>query len=108
MTDRFGSLPSEVHHLLEIVKIKVFCRVAGVSSVNAGHKGALVAFHKDAPPNPEGILQFMRNQPSIVKIQPDQKIVYKAEWPEEEKRLKGAAMLVRELAAIACKDKEDV
>ena len=27
LTDRFGSLPSEVHHLLEIVKIKVACRV---------------------------------------------------------------------------------
>jgi len=59
LTDRFGSLPSEVHHLLEIVKIKVACRVAGVSTVNAGPKGALVSFHKDAPPNPEGIMQFM-------------------------------------------------
>ena len=101
LSDRFGSLPSEVEHLLEIVKIKVSCRVAGVASVNAGPRGAVVAFHKDAPPNPDGILNFMRQKPSVVKIQPDQKMIYKADWQNDEKRLKGAARLVLELAEIA-------
>lgn len=101
LSDRFGTLPSEVHHLLEIVKIKVTCRVAGISSVNAGPRGAIVAFHKDAPPNPEGIMQFMRMKPSVVKIQPDQKMIYKADWADDEQRLKGAARLVLELAQVA-------
>ncbi len=101
LTDRFGSLPCEVDHLLEIVKIKVSGRVAGVASVNAGPRGAVVAFHKDTPPNPDGILYFMRQKPSVVKIQPDQKMIYKADWSNEEKRLKGAARLVLELAEIA-------
>ena len=103
LSDRFGSLPSEVEHLLEIVKIKVSCRVAGVASVHAGPRGAVVAFYKDAPPNPDGILAFMRQKPSVVKIQPDQKMIYKADWENDEKRLKGAARLVRELAEIAQK-----
>ena len=108
LTDRFGSLPSEVDHLLEIVKIKVACRVAGVASVNAGPRGAIVGFHKDAPPNPEGILAFMRQKPSVVKIQPDQKMIYKADWGDEEKRLKGAARLVLELSEIAQKTNQSV
>lgn len=107
LSDRFGSPPSEVHHLLEIVKIKVACRIAGVSSVNAGPRGAIVAFHKDSPPNPEGIVGFMRLKPSVVKIQPDQKMIYKADWADDEKRLKGAQRLVMELADIAMKANKD-
>ena len=108
LSDRFGSLPSEVNHLLEIVKIKVACRNAGVSSVNAGPRGAIVSFHKDAPPNPEGILKFMRLKPSVVKIQPDQKMIYKADWADDERRLKGAQKLVLQLAEIAQKREAQV
>ena len=107
LTDRFGSLPSEVDHLLEIVKIKVMCRIAGVSSVNAGPRGAILSFHKDKAPNPTGMIEFMRSKPSIVKIQPDQKMVYKADWKEDEARLKGAQNLVRKLAEIAQKVNEE-
>ncbi len=99
--DRFGTPPREVHHLLEIVKIKVACRKAGVSSVNAGPRGAIVVFHKDSPPNPDGILQFMRKAPSVVKIQPDQKMIYKADWENEDERLRGAVELADRLAQIA-------
>ena len=101
LSDRFGSLPAEAHHLLEIVKIKVACREAGIISINAGPRGAIVTFRNGTPPSPEGILEFLHQKPSVVKIQPDQKLVYRADWPDEEARLKGTRKLVANLQSIA-------
>ena len=41
LIDRFGPLPAEVHHLLEIVAIKALCREAEVEKIEAGPKGAV-------------------------------------------------------------------
>ena len=40
LIDRFGPLPEEVKHLLEIVAIKQLCRIALVEKIDAGPKGA--------------------------------------------------------------------
>ena len=52
LVDRFGPLPDEVRQLLQIVAIKRLCIAAGVEKVEAGPKGATIAFHLDqfAPP----------------------------------------------------------
>ena len=47
LLDRFGRLPEEVRHLLEVVSIKLLCRAANVASVDAGPKGAVIGFRDD-------------------------------------------------------------
>ena len=42
LVDRFGPLPDEVEHLLQIVAIKALCRQANVEKIEAGPKGAVV------------------------------------------------------------------
>ena len=54
LIDRFGQLPQEVDNLLEIIAIKRLCRDAGVDKVEAGPKGALIAFRQDRFANPLG------------------------------------------------------
>ena len=39
LIDRFGALPEEVKHLLDIVAIKQLCRIALVEKIDAGPKG---------------------------------------------------------------------
>jgi transcription-repair coupling factor (superfamily II helicase) len=39
LIDRFGPLPDEVGHLLEIVTIKQLAKQAGVEKIDAGPKG---------------------------------------------------------------------
>src|SRR5271165_758379 len=39
--DRFGPLPPEVEHLLQVVAIKSLCRRANVEKIDAGPKGAV-------------------------------------------------------------------
>ncbi|MBN9280664.1 MAG: hypothetical protein J0H37_00030, partial [Hyphomicrobium denitrificans] len=41
LVDRFGSLPDEVTHLLDVMEIKGLCRAAGIAKVDAGPKGGV-------------------------------------------------------------------
>ncbi|MGO9459510.1 MAG: transcription-repair coupling factor [Rhodomicrobium sp.] len=101
LADRFGPLPEEVKHLLTVVQIKNYCRRAGIAQADAGPKGAVVAFRNKRFANPQGLVKFMHDNGSAVKLQPDHKLVFKAEWDEGVERLRGARALVRELADIA-------
>ena len=101
LADRFGPLPEEVKHLLTVVQIKNYCRRAGIAQVDAGPKGAVFAFRNKRFANPQGLVKFMHDNGSAVRLQPDHKLVFKAEWGDGVERLRGARALVRELADIA-------
>lgn len=100
LIDRFGDIPSEVQNLLDIVEIKQACRVAGVDKVEAGPKGAVIGFHKDHPPNLEGLVAWMGEKGGAVKLRPDQKIAAIRQWSSAEQRVKGVRALVKELAEL--------
>ncbi len=101
LIDRFGALPSEVQHLLQIVAIKGICREAGVEKIDAGPKGAVVKFRNDQFANPAGLVAFISQSPLDVKLRPDQKLVFQQHWPDEKARLKGCRRVVELLADIA-------
>ena len=105
LVDRFGEMPSEVDHLLDVMEIKGLCRQAGVARVDAGPKGAVVAFYKNQFANPEGLVQFLQNSKGRAKVQSDHKVVYKGSWDLPEQRLKGVRALVADLAGLAGKAK---
>lgn len=106
LADRFGPVPDEVEHLLDIVQIKVLCREAGVAQVDAGPKGAVLSFRNNAFANPAGLLEFVQQQGRRVKLQPDHKLVYREDWDLPEDRLRGTRQLVKKLAAIAAESKK--
>jgi transcription-repair coupling factor (superfamily II helicase) len=101
MVDRFGELPQEVRHLLDVVEIKGLAKLAGLQQVDAGPKGAVVAFRKNQFANPEGLVAFMQKSRGGVRMQSDHKLVFKADWDLPEERLAGVRGLVRQLADIA-------
>jgi len=101
LVDRFGPMPSEVDHLLEIVAIKMICRRAGIAKIDAGPKGAVISFRNDQFVNPAGLVMFISQSPYDVKLRPDQKFVYRQAWPGEKLRLKGARKIAGIIAEIA-------
>jgi transcription-repair coupling factor (superfamily II helicase) len=101
LVDRFGELPQEVRHLLDVVEIKGLARQAGLQQVDAGPKGAVITFRKNQFANPEGLVGFMQKSRGGVRMQPDHKLVFKADWDLPEARLKGVRGLVAQLAEIA-------
>ena len=103
LVDRFGSLPEEVQHLLDIVQIKALCRQAGVSDIDAGPRGALITFRDNSFANPEGLIAMITSESKRMRLQPDHKLVVKGDWPEPEERLKGTRAFMRQLAELAAK-----
>jgi len=101
LIDRFGPLPDEVRHLLDVVEIKNLCREAGIEQIDAGPKGAVLAFRNNVFANPEGLIRFISKYARKVKLQPDHKLIYLSSWPTGEDRLIGARDLLKELSKIA-------
>lgn len=100
LIDRFGDLPPEVENLINIVSIKQLCKKAGVSSVDAGPKGAVIGFHNNTPPNVEGLMNWITSKGGVVKLRPDQKLVAIRHWETQDQRVKGARALMMDLAAL--------
>ena len=66
----------------------------------------MIAFRKNQFANPAGLVQFMQKSASRVKLQPDHKLVFRADWPLPEDRLRGVRALVRQLADVAARGQE--
>ncbi|MHA1518473.1 MAG: transcription-repair coupling factor, partial [Alphaproteobacteria bacterium] len=98
LIDRFGQLPPEVRHLLDVVEIKGLCRQAGIEQIDAGPKGAVIVFRNNAFANPEGLIKFIGERARQVKLQPDHKLIFYANWPNAEDRLNGTRDLLKRLA----------
>jgi transcription-repair coupling factor (superfamily II helicase) len=101
LTDRFGTPPPEVEHLLQIVAIKSLCRRANVERVEAGPKGAVISFRDNTFANPERLIRFIHEQGPDAKVRPDMKVVFFDGWEEPEQRLKGTMAILRSLARLA-------
>jgi transcription-repair coupling factor (superfamily II helicase) len=88
------------------MEIKGLCRLAGIAKVDAGPKGAVVALYKSRFANPEGLIALVQNSRGGLKVQPDQRLVYRADWDSPEMRLKGVRALVQKFADLAAKSKQ--
>ena len=106
LVDRFGPLPEEVEHLLDVMEIKGLCRQAGVAQVDAGPRGAVVSFYRSQFANPEGLVHLVQASRGLIKVQPDQKLVFRGEWDLPIDRLKGVRGFLGQLAAVAAKAKK--
>lgn len=100
LIDRFGELPDEVENLMTIVAIKQLCKLAGVSHIDAGPKGAVIGFYNNQPPNVEGLMGWMTSKAGTVKLRPDQKLTVLRAWDKPTYRIKGVHNLMRELSEL--------
>jgi len=101
LVDRFGPLPEEVEHLLQVVAIKALCRRANVERIEVGPKGAVLSFRDNIFNNPEGLIAYIAKHPEGARVRPDMKVVFFDEWETPPARLKGTAGILRTLAGIA-------
>ena len=100
MIDRFGKLPQETRNLLTVIQVKLNCRKACVSKLDAGPRGALVTFHEDSFPDLPGLIGYVQRLKESAKLRPDNKLVVTRPWPDSGSRLNGALQLSKGLAKI--------
>jgi len=101
MIDRFGALPPEVGNLFDIVTLKRLCREAGIERIEAGPKGAVVAFRDNAFADPAGLIDFIARNAGTVKLRPDHRLVVQRSWETPPERVAGVRQLLRQIAEIA-------
>ena len=86
------------------MEIKAFCAVAGIAQIDAGPKGGVLQFRNNQFAKPEGLVDFMQRSRGAVRLQPDHKLVYKADWMDDARRIKGVLKIVKSLAAMVRED----
>ena len=106
LVDRFGELPPEVQHLLDVMEIKGLCRIANIAKIDAGTKGALIALRRNTFANPDGLVHLVQSSRGRLKVQPDQRLVYRADWDLPEVRVKGVRALIQQFADLALKSRK--
>ncbi|MDA7739090.1 transcription-repair coupling factor [Amylibacter sp.] len=100
LIDRFGKLPTELDMLLRVVRIKGMCRAAGIAKLDSGPKGAVIQFYQDKFISPSGLAQYLLDSRGTAKIK-DNKLIVLRDWTNDDKKVKGAYIIARELAVIA-------
>ncbi|MDB9715252.1 transcription-repair coupling factor [Amylibacter sp.] len=100
LIDRFGKLPTEVDMLLRVVRIKGMCHAAGIAKLDSGPKGAVIQFYQDKFISPSGLAQYLLDSRGTAKIK-DNKLIVLRDWTNDDKKVKGAYIIARELAVMA-------
>ena len=66
----------------------------------------MITLYKSRFANPDGLIAFVQNSRGALKVQPDQRLVYRADWDLPETRLKGVRTLIQQFADLASKTKQ--
>jgi transcription-repair coupling factor (superfamily II helicase) len=101
LVDRFGSPPQEVENLLEIMRLKQWCRKANIEKIDTGDKGAVISFYQSSFPNTMGLLNYIQQQKGTAFVRPDQRVVFLRSWHTPLERQKGVIHIVGELVKLA-------
>lgn len=101
LVDRFGPYPVQVDNLLNTVELKLLAKRANIERIDAGPKGASIAFYKNTFPNPAALIEYMSRQLGTMKIRPDQKLIVMRPWDKPTDRLAGVKKIIQKIAALA-------
>ena len=82
------------------MSIKQLSRQAGIAKVEAGPKGALMAFHQDTCDYANELVAYIGENAGTVKLRPDQKLVFVRVWPDNRHRVKGVRTILRTLVGL--------
>lgn len=97
LLDRFGSYPIEVENLLITVELKIMAKEVNIERLEAGPKGANLAFRNNIFPNPAALVAYINKQMGTIRIRPDQKLIVMRPWTTPNERLTGVRNLIKKL-----------
>ncbi|MFK7865973.1 MAG: transcription-repair coupling factor, partial [Alphaproteobacteria bacterium] len=68
--DRFGSLPQMVKALLQVMHIKIDCKIAGIARLDAGVKGLVIGFRNERFSRPDLLVKYIDKLAPHAKLRP--------------------------------------
>lgn len=102
--DRFGPLPEETKHLLDVMRLKALCKQAGIERLDMGDKAVIIAFKGKMFMAADALFAHIAKVPNRFKIRPDQTLLVREACPNREERLARAMAIIEEIGGLIPKE----
>ena len=90
LVDRFGRIPEEAEHLLEVIKVKIILTKLSIKKFEETTSQIVLTFDEKTRVSPEKVVAFVHEGEGRHRFTPDAKLVVEG-WPEVKKDPFGAA-----------------
>ncbi len=100
MVDRFGTMPEEMLHLLDVLRLKRQCLKLDIAKLDTGPKGAVIAFRNNLFAAPDMLIGYLARNAHRMKLRPDQTIFCSLVPMEGSERIKQIAGLLWEFEGL--------
>jgi transcription-repair coupling factor (superfamily II helicase) len=90
LIDRFGKIPKEVEHLLEVIKVKILLTRLSIKKFEETPTQFVLSFDESTRVSPQRIVDFVHRGEGHFRLTPDSKLVIEG-WPDMRKDPFGAA-----------------
>lgn len=97
MNDRFGKIPQEISNLMEIAKLKSFCKKLAVEKLEANSEGIIVSFKDNQFKAPDKLLQMIFSSKNRVKLYSGQKVLFLCDVKTTELKISSAQNILNQL-----------
>ncbi len=90
LIDRFGKIPREVEHLLEVIKVKILLTRLSIKKFEETPSQFVLTFDENTRVSPHRVVDFVRQGEGKYRFTPDSKLVVEG-WPDVRQDPFGAA-----------------
>lgn len=98
MIDRFGLLPKQTQHLLQVTRLKLQAQTLGISKIEAGSKGGRFEFVAKPNINPRNIVKYIQENPKNYYLDGPQKFCFNLDFQDEKVRIEGIQKIITSLS----------
>ncbi len=98
LVDRFGKVPEEVNHLLEVIKVKVLLTKLAIKKFEETRTQIVLTFDETTQVSPQKVIDLIRGGAGRYRLTPDSKLVVEG-GPEQRRDPFGAAKKVLQALA---------
>ena len=98
MFERFGELPKEVSHLIEITELRVLCKLLSVEKFDLGNRGLVIKFRDNKFYKIDQLIDFIQKGQYNIKLRTDQTLVYNFNIKNKNERIEKASNFVKKLS----------
>lgn len=97
MIDRFGTYPTEVEYLLNVIKLKIKAKKINIDKIDAGPKAITLGFRDNKFSQPEKLMEFINHNQLFVKLRSDQKLLINKSFVDSNQKIKFIEELLHKL-----------
>ncbi|RPJ03801.1 MAG: DEAD/DEAH box helicase, partial [Deltaproteobacteria bacterium] len=90
LVDRFGKIPEEAGHLLEVIKVKILLTRLSIRKFEETPSSLVITFDETTKVSPEKVLELVRRGKGTYRLTPDSKLIVDG-WRDMRKDPFGAA-----------------